>query len=546
MSIKPEAFIAIEETMAHTVGLEWYRAIAPYLEEIIDLIGRRQWSQAHMLIDSIRFDAVVDGTREAVEELSVSAVLFGAQNAAGSVAGTSIASGKQPLPVGFTQALDHLAIVAERNSAEIVRNQLHSVIAALEEEEKLVAIGKEDMSQADLDVAGRLNPEQDGIEKKTLYVHRALVNSAELVEWAKAQGFASTLEQGDFHVTVCFSREPLEWPHPGAHAVEVRAAGGTRRIEQFGKAIVLTFDSSELQSDHHDFRHAGASFDFPDYRPHVTITYDATGVDLKEIEPFEGELVFGPEVFAEVKEDWSDNIAERVLKADGRSLAQMLNAAVLEGRKMVDIGANLTTSRLVSLGFLAEAVNSEITTYQVSEVLDDVTCDVCRHMHGKIFNVGQEYSRLMTVLATSDPSELKHLAPWPKNTKAGLAELRGMTPEEMQVAGYGSPPYHPGCRGFLVLVGTVTEETPMQGFEISDLLPLAPALDGPVAATAAVEAPAITLSASLSLSMVTEARLRRHIASLRNEVERQNALQAYADGGAEAAKNYLASLTVGS
>ena len=135
---------------------------------------------------------------------------------------------------------------------------------------------------------------------------------------------------------------------------------------------------------------------------------------------------------------------------------------MLNGRKLVDIGANLTTSRLVSLGFLAEAVERNITTYQVSEVLDERTCPVCRQMHGKTFQVAHEHSRLMTVLGTSDPKELRNIAPWPRQNKAGLDALRGMSSEEMQAAGFGSPPYHPMCRGLLVLNGNVTEATVMR------------------------------------------------------------------------------------
>jgi len=65
-------------------------------------------------------------------------------------------------------------------------------------------------------------------------------------------------------------------------------------------------------------------------------------------------------------------------------LAQaLLRATVGDGRATFDIQANLTTSRLISYGFLAEATARGITTYQVSEVLDTRTCPVCQYMHGK-------------------------------------------------------------------------------------------------------------------------------------------------------------------
>jgi hypothetical protein len=41
----------------------------------------------------------------------------------------------------------------------------------------------------------------------------------------------------------------------------------------------------------------GASHDFDEYQPHVTITYEGSDLDLSKVEPYRGELVFGPEIF---------------------------------------------------------------------------------------------------------------------------------------------------------------------------------------------------------------------------------------------------------
>ena len=66
----------------------------------------------------------------------------------------------------------------------------------------------------------------------------------------------------------------------------------------------------------------------------------------------------------------------------------MLNDAVVNGGKVAaDLGAQLTTSRLVSLGFLSEAQKLGVSKYQVDEVLDDRTCPVCEYMNGKTFDV---------------------------------------------------------------------------------------------------------------------------------------------------------------
>lgn len=149
-------------------------------------------------------------------------------------------------------------------------------------------------------------------EKRTLYVHRKLqpADAGKLVAWAKANGFPSTLDPADMHVTITFSRMPVDWIDMGSsweQTVEV-PAGGPRLLEHFeGGAIVLLFASGELEWRHQAMIDRGASWDFPDYQPHVTIAYDRE-FSIEGIEAYQGKLTFGPEFFAEVDEDWKDKV----------------------------------------------------------------------------------------------------------------------------------------------------------------------------------------------------------------------------------------------
>lgn len=153
---------------------------------------------------------------------------------------------------------------------------------------------------------------------RTLYVSRKLLNADELIAWAKSQGFETTLPPDDMHVTVAFSRTPVDWIAVGeSWAGSERdgslmvTPGGARLIERFdGGAVVLLFASSELCWRHEEIKHKGASWDWPEYQPHVTLTYQGAPEDLDAIEPYRGKLVFGPEIFAEVDEDWKGGIAE--------------------------------------------------------------------------------------------------------------------------------------------------------------------------------------------------------------------------------------------
>jgi phage-related protein (TIGR01555 family) len=146
---------------------------------------------------------------------------------------------------------------------------------------------------------------------RTLYVSRKVTNAAAIIRWAKSQGFETTLEASDLHVTIAFSRKPVDWFAVGeSWSSEIKiSAGGPRQMEQFGEATVLLFNASELRWRHDEIERAGASWDHPEYQPHITISYSFEG-DLSKVQPYQGEIVLGPELFAEVKEDWAEGITE--------------------------------------------------------------------------------------------------------------------------------------------------------------------------------------------------------------------------------------------
>jgi hypothetical protein len=142
--------------------------------------------------------------------------------------------------------------------------------------------------------------------KKTLYVHRPLLNSDELIAWAKSQGFGKTLTADDMHVTLAYSRAEVDWDKIKPNDVGFNVVGGKRSVSPLGDkgAVVLHFQSKVLADRWKEFCDAGASWDYEGYKSHVTITYDGKNLDMSSITPYSGRLVFGGEVFAPLDEDW--------------------------------------------------------------------------------------------------------------------------------------------------------------------------------------------------------------------------------------------------
>jgi phage-related protein (TIGR01555 family) len=147
---------------------------------------------------------------------------------------------------------------------------------------------------------------------RSLYISRNVVNAAEILAWAKDQGFTQTLPADELHVTVAYSRTPIDWMKMGEpwDAEKEVAPGGPRLMERFGAngdATVLLFAASSLSWRHEEVIRAGGTHDHGEYQPHITIAYGGAP-DLAAITPYRGKIVLGPEIFAEVDENWKAKV----------------------------------------------------------------------------------------------------------------------------------------------------------------------------------------------------------------------------------------------
>lgn len=153
-------------------------------------------------------------------------------------------------------------------------------------------------------------------DPRPLYVYRQVKNAEQLLRWAKDQGFTSLISPGDLHVTIAYSRLPVNWFAVAdeflfSDKLEL-PAGGPRVVDRLGDqgAIVLHFASEALTYRNKQIRERGASWDYPEYLPHITLTYQAGDVDLAKVQPYTGPIVLGPEIFEGLEEDWQGSVTE--------------------------------------------------------------------------------------------------------------------------------------------------------------------------------------------------------------------------------------------
>lgn len=160
--------------------------------------------------------------------------------------------------------------------------------------------------------------------KAPLYVYRQILNGDVIAAWCREQGFPSVRDPATMHVTITWTKDPVEWLKMGepdswplnADGQMIVPAGGPRVLEAFGgegdpKVIVLGFASSALSYRNRAMRDKGAAWKYPDYTPHITLCADAGDFDIGAIKPFTGELILGPEIFEPIDEKWREKIIEK-------------------------------------------------------------------------------------------------------------------------------------------------------------------------------------------------------------------------------------------
>lgn len=169
----------------------------------------------------------------------------------------------------------------------------------------------EDDDDEEVETAAKKKLAEVASTAKTLYVRRDVINVTELHAWARAQGFEKLMNPGQVHVTIAYSKQPVLWGsiEPQTYETQVWGEEWTtdqeswtptpRSVARLGDegAIVLFIDAPELARRWQELKDHGATWDYPEYRPHVTITYEPDDVDLSKVEPFRGTIVLGPEVW---------------------------------------------------------------------------------------------------------------------------------------------------------------------------------------------------------------------------------------------------------
>lgn len=149
-----------------------------------------------------------------------------------------------------------------------------------------------------------------------IYISRRVLNSHDLISWAKQQGFATMMPPDNIHVTIVYCKKNVDWNRivrgQPSSIVIGEDEDELRTMTLFdGGATVLEVSDDRLTERNTALAKRGIKSKFPIYRAHITITYECPDdLDIDAIEPYRGIIVLGPEVFEDIDDDWANEHEE--------------------------------------------------------------------------------------------------------------------------------------------------------------------------------------------------------------------------------------------
>lgn len=109
------------------------------------------------------------------------------------------------------------------------------------------------------------------------------------------------------HTTIVYSRVFVPYK-VASGSFEIADRGSLTIFEtgQGARALVLELESVYLTTRHNYAKALGATYDFPDYRPHITLSYDVG--PLSFIGTYDVPVILDREYSEELNLDWKDTL----------------------------------------------------------------------------------------------------------------------------------------------------------------------------------------------------------------------------------------------
>lgn len=144
-------------------------------------------------------------------------------------------------------------------------------------------------------------------DPRTLFISRRILNPQEVLRHFRNQGVENLMTQAELHVTQITSLNDVDWMKVPADWSSDRQGrlyippGGPRVVSHLGSYVVQEFASDELSWRFRRLVDAGIMPRWAEFKAHFSLVEDAgQQVDIRNLKPYTGRIVLGPEIFEEV------------------------------------------------------------------------------------------------------------------------------------------------------------------------------------------------------------------------------------------------------
>lgn len=142
-------------------------------------------------------------------------------------------------------------------------------------------------------------------EQNGTYVALRVKNFAELAEFFRKQGVNVIEPINDLHVTLAYS--VISFTHRvNDGIVTIKPGEINSNLELLGdNCWVMKFNNSEVHSRFNKCMEEGASYDYPVYQPHITITNDLGNLTVEQITMPDFDIILCDEYTQPIKNEFS-------------------------------------------------------------------------------------------------------------------------------------------------------------------------------------------------------------------------------------------------
>lgn len=144
-----------------------------------------------------------------------------------------------------------------------------------------------------------------------------------LSQYCKTHNIPNAIAPDKFHTTILYSRKYCpDYKAAGKYdPMLVGKALGNFHVWKTSPSdpnaektncLILPFDCPDLAARHKELMDThGATYDYDEYKPHVTLSYNIGDLDVDSLPPFEGDIEIADEYQEDLDLDWAKTKANK-------------------------------------------------------------------------------------------------------------------------------------------------------------------------------------------------------------------------------------------